>query len=143
MALFKILRGHAKNLVGTEAQANNTENKLEDLLTRKTKNGWAYFTPDDGRFYIDVSEDEDPIVGSSITTGANRICINAGGFMDNLILDCGTASGWTQIQITYFDLGDSDLTDEEDAIFYDNGDSDLSDEKDVIFYDQGNSYYNV
>lgn len=131
MALFKIFRGAAGDL---GAPGNPTA---------KTKSGFAYFTPDDGKFYIDISEGDTPIVGSSTINGANRICINAGGFMDNLILDCGTASEWTQIQMTYFDLGDSDLTDEPQDVFYDSGDSDLSDELEVILYDSGDSFYNI
>ena len=95
MALFKILRGAKVNLTST-----------------KIKDGYAYFTPEDGRLYIDVSEEDgiDPILGDSTSKGANRICINNGAFLDNLILDCGTARGWEetiQQTITYIELGDS------------------------------------
>lgn len=131
MALFKIFKGPAQNL---GAAGNPTE---------LTRTGFAYFTPDDGRFYIDISDGDTPIIGSSTADGANRICINSGGFMNNLILDCGTASGWTQTTIVYFDLGDSDLTDELEVILYDSGDSDLSDELEVTLYDSGDSFYNI
>lgn len=128
MALFKIFKGSAQDL---GAAGNPTE------LTRA---GFAYFTPDDGRFYIDISDDDIPIVGTSTANGANRICINSGGFMNNLILDCGTASSWKQNQIIYFASGDSDLSDELNTLFFDNGDSNLSDEREVIFYDSGDSF---
>ena len=125
MALFKIFRGPSE--------------RLKDV---KPTEGYAYFTPDDGKFYIDISDGEIPIVGDSSQTGANRICINSGAnFPQGLILDCGLASGWTEVIIAHIlDSGDSDLSDEEDAIFYDLGDSDLSDELTLIIYDNGNSY---
>ena len=126
MALFKIFRGPSE--------------RLKDV---KPTEGYAYFTPDDGKFYIDIKTAETSTIGNTSANGANRICINAGGFMDNLILDCGTASGWTQTTMTYFNLGDSNLTDEANALFYDSGDSDLSDELEVILYDSGDSFYNI
>jgi hypothetical protein len=52
MALFKILKGDSKNLGKTGG-------------TNITKEGYAYFTPDDGKFYIDVTSDETPVIGSS------------------------------------------------------------------------------
>lgn len=75
MALFKILRGSKKN-----------------LETLEITDGYAYFTPEDGRFYIDVSDENGvtPIIGTSSALGANRICINN----DFSIIDCGTASGF-------------------------------------------------
>lgn len=131
MALFKILRGLSENFGGENS-------------TKTTKDGYAYFTPDDGKFYIDISDGQTPIVGSSAKNGANRICINDGGFMDNLVLDCGTANGWSQITITYIDFGDSNiLEDDENTIFYDGGDSNLTDEISAVFYDCGTSYYNI
>lgn len=127
MALFKIFKGPSE--------------RLKDV---KPTEGYAYFTPDDGKFYIDIKTAETPMIGNTSANNTNRICINAGGFMDNLILDCGTASGWTtQTTIVYFNLGDSDLTDEANALFYDSGDSDLSDELEVILYDSGDSFYNI
>ena len=75
MALFKILRGDAKNLVELPV-----------------KDGYAYFTPDDGRFYIDVT-DQDGVkaeVGAFLDKekGINRICIND---FHQYIFDCGNA----------------------------------------------------
>ena len=43
MALFKILRGQSA-----------------DLDNQPFHDGYAYFTPDDGRFYIDVQSDIEP-----------------------------------------------------------------------------------
>lgn len=79
MALFKILKGKSANLKQTKA----TE-------------GYAYFTPDDGKFYIDVASTDsaDNVVVSYNDTDKvdnktpNRICINA----DIDIIDCGTSS---------------------------------------------------
>ena len=129
MALFKILRGCSENLGG-------------DNSTRKTKDGYAYFTPDDGKFYIDIAEGKTPIVGHSAAEGANRICINDGGFMDGLILNCGTASGWKKTELIYLDFGDASSSDDDiNIIYYDSGDSSsLIDETNVIIYDGGNSY---
>lgn len=50
MALFKILRGSASAI----DVDNNTGTKPPFV------DGYAYFTPDDGRFYIDVQLDEEP-----------------------------------------------------------------------------------
>ena len=44
MALFKILRGAST-----------------DLSSQDLHDGYAYFTPDDGRFYIDVALDNPPL----------------------------------------------------------------------------------
>lgn len=59
MALFKIFKGSAANLGAT---GNPTEIAQE---------GFAYFTPDDGKFYIDIEDANEAIVGE------NRIPINA------------------------------------------------------------------
>lgn len=90
MALFKILKGKSTSLPSVQ----NTE-------------GYAYFTPDDGKFYIDVekAETDDPIIignhiGEKIQQSdgsyktPNRICINQKIFTynDYDILDCGNAS---------------------------------------------------
>lgn len=70
MALFKILKGKASNL---GAKNNNTS---------LTKEGYAYFTPDDGKFYIDIRDGEIPVIGNyenevvKNNQLANRICIN-------------------------------------------------------------------
>lgn len=68
MALFKIFKGQS-----------------EDLENVKATNGYAYFTPDDGNFYIDVDTAESAKVGATDEDGANRICITPS------ILDCGNA----------------------------------------------------
>ena len=60
MALFKISKGLSKNLMTNVPYA---------------KEGFAYFTSDDGKFYIDISGD-----GTSATKaviGTNRIPLNA------------------------------------------------------------------
>lgn len=98
MALFKILKGDSDRL----GAAGNT--------TEKTKNGYAYFTPDDGKFYIDITDGEIPVVGASGQEGANRICINQKGnsYYDYDILECGdsqTVIGSNDILI--FDCGTS------------------------------------
>ena len=82
MALFKILRGAKSNL----GASNN--------LTAKTTDGYAYFTPEDGRFYIDIEDDKTPQIGNSSADNSNRICINNGSieFSNLMILDCGTAT---------------------------------------------------
>ena len=65
MALFKILRGESTNLANTPVT-----------------DGFAYFTPKDGKFYIDYgTSGDDPIFGRSSTPNLehlvpNRICIN-------------------------------------------------------------------
>ena len=129
MALFKIFKGPSE--------------RLKDV---KPTEGYAYFTPDDGKFYIDIKTEDSAdklVINNTSANGANRICINNGGFLEGLILDCGTASGWIETIITYFECGDSDLTDELEVILYDSGDSDLSDELEVILYDSGDSFYNI
>lgn len=126
MALFKIFKGRSEDLGKTGG-------------TNFTKEGYAYFTPDDGKFYIDITEGDTPIVGSSQSMGANRICINSGIFGNNVILDCGTAEGWINInQVIYFDAGDADLLDEADAIFYDLNVA--YDNTEVPIYDAGSSW---
>ena len=78
MALFEILKG-----------------KSEKLQQVKATEGYAYFTPDDGKFYIDVNSTEtaaDVVVNYNETDQINnkkpnRICINA----DIDIIDCGTS----------------------------------------------------
>ena len=86
MALFKILKGSS-----------------EGLKKLKATEGYAYFTPDDGKFYIDIGTTSTPqqvIVGNNseeqIVEGqeVNRICINQRYFTYNDfdILNCGTSS---------------------------------------------------
>ena len=48
MALFKILKGSS-----------------EGLKNLKATEGYAYFTPDDGKFYIDISSTNTPSRGNS------------------------------------------------------------------------------
>lgn len=54
MALFKIEKGKSENL---------TANR------KTTKEGYCYFTTDDGKFYIDIKDSND--------VATNRICLNA------------------------------------------------------------------
>lgn len=56
MALFKILKGQSTNLANVKAT-----------------DGWAYFTPDDGKFYIDVAGDG----SQAAVIGTSRIPLNA------------------------------------------------------------------
>ena len=102
MALFKILKGSSKNL-GTAGS------------TDKTTEGYAYFTPDDGKFYIDVGENgAEPVVGNFAGENidgkqANRICINQRLFHynDYDILDCGNAQTVIDSNTRIFDCGTS------------------------------------
>lgn len=85
MALFKILKGSS-----------------ERLKNLKATEGYAYFTPDDGKFYIDISSTNTPqevIVGNNNEETVegqevNRICINQRYFTYNDfdILNCGSSS---------------------------------------------------
>ena len=114
MALFKILRG---------TDVSNSTNNPE--ISEWVHDGYAYFTPGDGKFYIDVDPDETrskPIIGNyygeqiqqedgQLAT-ANRICINQRlfNYNDYDILDCGTSIGQntgTDGGIIYFNCGDS------------------------------------
>lgn len=85
MALFKILKGSS-----------------EGLKKLKATEGYAYFTPDDGKFYIDIASTDTPqevIVGNNneeIVNGTtvNRICINQKYYVydDYDILNCGSST---------------------------------------------------
>lgn len=85
MALFKILKGSS-----------------EGLKKLKATEGYAYFTPDDGKFYIDIASTDTPqevIVGNNneeIVNGTtvNRICINQKyyAYDDYDILNCGSST---------------------------------------------------
>ena len=78
MALFKIFKGKSTDLGKTGT-------------TALTQEGYAYFTPDTGKFYIDVASSNTPIVGPNTSDGSNRICINDS--MERLaVLRCGKAS---------------------------------------------------
>lgn len=64
MALFKIEKGLAANLAANRPNANE---------------GWAYFTTDDGKFYIDIAGDGTnsyPVMSNGQPTG-RRVCLNA------------------------------------------------------------------
>lgn len=70
MALFKILRGSSANI---------------DTTTTPFHDGYAYFTPDDGGFYIDA-----------VVNGNNeRIRINPDGDGSTAISATLTSSGWS------------------------------------------------
>lgn len=58
MALFKIFKGSSTALGATSA-------------TSAANEGFAYFTPDDGKFYIDIAN------ATTATVGVNRIPLNA------------------------------------------------------------------
>lgn len=72
MAVIKFFKGLAKNL--------NTMNAHE---------GYVYFTPDDGKMYIDVEDSVTPTIGNASSTG-NRVCINE--WQGVTTLDGGDAS---------------------------------------------------
>ena len=139
MALFKIFKGNSKNL-GIAGGTN------------KTREGYAYFTPDDGKFYIDIKDSDTPFIGNSTADIGvhgevpNRICINASigsGAGDFEILDCGTASG-EEIIIRFFNCGDSSSVISEDTIRIVCGDSfQLAPTETTIVYECGTSFYNV
>lgn len=86
---FKILKGESKNL---------------DSKVPKTQAGHIYFTPDDGRLYIDVINDQTPYKGNGTNdkfeingqeVTPNRICINdviQHGPTDYILFDCGSAT---------------------------------------------------
>ena len=125
MALFKILKGKSSNLPNIKA----TE-------------GYAYFTPDDGKFYIDIATSDNVLVGSSSIDGANRICINSGNdFGDILILDCGTAiiAGNITPTVLYFNCGDSTSVVTSETIMLECGNSITEVTSNTIFYDCGDS----
>ena len=133
MALFKIFKGDSQNLGVTGG-------------THITKEGYAYFTPDDGKFYIDITSGQTPVVGTSSRDGANRICIGGGGsidFGDILILDCGTAriSGEDDvIKVQYWNCGDSSSQITETTIVMDFGNSEIPEiTTNTVLYDAGNS----
>ncbi len=126
MALFKIFKGLSDNF----GKENNE--------TKKTKEGYAYFTPDDGRFFIDITSDQDPIIGTSTKLGANRIWINSGN-LDNLVLDCGTAFGWSANQIKILDASNIITTNEYLVCSF--GEP-ITEKTEVIkIYDAGSSLY--
>ena len=109
MALFKIFKGPSE--------------KLKEISPTE---GYAYFTPDDGRFYIDIKDDLVPHTGISTQESdmINRICINSTNSINGLILDCGVAGGWyNEPPKTFvYNTGDSNDTGENLPI-YDGGDS--------------------
>lgn len=85
MALFKILQGSA-----------------EGLKNLKATEGYAYFTPDDGKFYIDIESTDtaaEVVVGETSAEGVSRICINSGksGGSSTVIIDTGMGSEATII----------------------------------------------
>lgn len=105
MALFKILKGASTNLPNVYSTS-----------------GYAYFTPDDGRFYIDIdkeSETDPVVIGNNadeivqLEDGnryhPNRICINQKLFTynDYDILDCGGALLEDSISTLTFNCGNS------------------------------------
>lgn len=99
MALFKILKGESTR-----------------LSAQKAKEGYAYFTPDDGKFYIDIAGDgtQDAIMGNKETEEVNRICINQRLFTynDYDILDCGDATSSLSLDTIIFNCGDSMIVEE-------------------------------
>jgi hypothetical protein len=131
MALFKIFKGPS-----------------DRLQQQKAKEGFAYFTPDDGKFYIDITGDgltTTPVIGDKIQEGVNRVCINNGGFMEGIILNCGTAINPSSItpdfEIIYLNLGDSLDSEDDNILLYDSGNSFIEPEDEIIItFDSGNSY---
>lgn len=113
MALFKILKGKSKDL-------GNTNN------TKVINEGFAYFTPEDGKFYIDVLNENEidkttkPVIGNyagepvTLSDGtlayANRICINQKlfNYNDYDFLNCGGANLNTDEVSLIFNCGTSE-----------------------------------
>lgn len=120
MALFKIFKGLSHSLGHSGS------------YTKSTKEGYAYFTPDDGRFYIDIENSDQSIVGINSSNGSNRICINEGSvaFNNLLILDCGTAKS---------DYNNTILPEDTEVISYVCGDSADMDNQDYIKMSCGDS----
>ncbi len=87
MALFKIQRGLSQNLSLNRPYAND---------------GWAYFTTNDGKFYIDI--DGDGTADSPAIIGTNRICLNAATadqVASNLILRINRGADEGRSQYTF------------------------------------------
>lgn len=86
MALFKIEKGLAANLALNRPKANE---------------GWAYFTTDDGKFYIDIAGDgtQDAVVGT------NRICLNSAKADIAVAANKLTVNGGGPTQPIYFKNG--------------------------------------
>lgn len=97
MALFKILRGSKSNFESEESSVKNITD------------GYAYFIPETGKFYIDVvmpgeepgeNEGRKAVIGNSVLEyneqgqRVNRVCINdtIQTEEDYIVLDCGTSS---------------------------------------------------
>lgn len=138
MALFKICKGPSEVL------------GRPDSWTHKAKEGYAYFTPDDGKFYIDIQDSDDVIVGTSSANGANRICINSGGgggLGDVLVLNCGTATTVTWgsgdpvvTETLYFNCGNAGSVTTADTPRLILGGAVVPEiSNQTIFYDCGNS----
>ena len=70
MAIFKILEGPSSRI---------------DLETTPFHEGWAYFTPDNGKLYIDS-------VVNSVNT---RVCVSGGGITVTPVTTTLPASGWS------------------------------------------------
>lgn len=89
MALFKISKGLAKNLMANVPYA---------------KEGFAYFTTDDGKLYIDIAGD-----GTSIQAkkGTNRICLNS-DYADRLKIN-SNATKAKDNQVARFNGNDGSL----------------------------------
>lgn len=62
MALFKIEKGLAADL-------SKNRPKVHD--------GWCYFTTDDGKFYIDIANDENAVLTNYPGGAGNRVPLNA------------------------------------------------------------------
>lgn len=126
MALFKIFKGLSENF------------GVQNNETSKTKEGYAYFTPDNGNFFIDIRSDEDPIVGTSTKFGANRIWINSGN-ADDLRLDCGTALGWSENTLTFLEGGGANTPEAYKICSF--GEPITDQIQLVKYYDAGSSLY--
>ena len=131
MALFKIFKGSSSNLGKTGG-------------TDKIKEGYAYFTPDDGWFYIDIGKDgEAPKIGNNAQYGANRICINDEPVFNNtFIFDCGTASGHnfdinSTIEIV---VSGNAYTDDTNTILWSCGGANIDSTATIIEYKSGNAW---
>lgn len=73
MALFKVFKGPRF------VTATATGQIIDKLQSGKpqTNDGWAYFTEDDGKFYIDITTGDNAIIKDDQNPRGNRVPLNA------------------------------------------------------------------
>ena len=90
MALFKILKG------------NSTSLSSQPLV-----DGYAYFTPDDGRFYIDAAMTSAPDYYIQSSNGIYRIEIESGTFDEIINSTVSKSIGTTAGDMLYWSAADT------------------------------------